>query len=270
MTTLSLISPAFDPIAGRATQGRIARSEWTKLRSLRSTWWSIAAAVVLTIGIGVLVSMLAADAAHPSMLAVDVAGRSELGNLISELIIAVLAVLIISGEYGTGMIGSSMAVVPRRLPVLWGKLGIFVAVLLPVSLLSSVAAFVLGQLAWRAKGRNHVGFADPEVARIVLGSALAVVLLGICALAIGTLVRSTAAGITVVVGLFFVVPTLLQAMPQRIADLGRFLPSNAGGALWHEALSARSMTPWNGFALLCGYAAVLVAAAAWRLRRGDV
>jgi ABC-2 type transport system permease protein len=263
-------TPSMQPLAGPVTQARVIRSEWTKLRSLRSTWWSIGAAVLVTVGLGVLVSAIAASAANPSALSADVAGRSEIGNLLSSLVIAVLAVLLISSEYGTGMIRSSMTAVPRRLPVLWGKLTVFVAALLPVSLVASVVAFVLGQLVWRAKGRNHVWFGDPEVTRIVLGSALSLVLLGICALAIGTLVRNTAGGISVVVGLFFVLPTLLQAMPTRIADLGRFLPSNAGGALWHEALSSDTLAPWNGFALLCGYAAVLVAVAAWRLRRGDV
>jgi hypothetical protein len=260
----------FRPLAGPVTQSRVVRSEWTKFRSLRSTWWSIGAAVVVTVGLGVLVSVIAASATDPSTVPADVAGRSEIGNLLSSLVVAVLAVLLICGEYGTGMIRSSMTAVPRRLPVLWGKLAVFVSVLLPLSLVSSVVAFVLGQLVWRAKGRNHVWFGDPDVTRIVLGSALTLVLLGICALAIGTLVRSTAGGISVVVGLFFVLPTLLQAMPTRIAELGRFLPSNAAGAVWHEALSSRTMTPGNGFALLCGYTAVLVAAAAGRLRRGDV
>jgi hypothetical protein len=82
--------------------------------------------------------------------------------------------------------------------------------------------------------------------------------------------RSTAGGITVVAGLFFVLPTVMQAMPSGIADAARFLPSNAGGALARISTSSHSLAPWSGFALLCGYAAVLVALAAWQMRRRDV
>jgi ABC-2 type transport system permease protein len=258
------------PLAGPVTGIRVLRSEWTKFRSLRSTWWSAAAAVCLTVGTGVLLQWLAGAEPTAARSSAAVASRSEIGNLLSQLTLGVLAVLLISGEYGTGMIRSSMTAVPRRLPVLFGKLGVFAAVMLPLTAASSVVAFLLGQVVWRAQGRNEVWFGDPSVLRIVLGSALALVVSGVFALAVGTLVRSTAAGITVVVGLFFVLPTLLQAMPQRIADAGRFLPSNAGGALWNATLSSRSMEPWNGFALLCAYTVVLLLAAAWRLRRGDV
>lgn len=256
--------------AGPVTPARVLHSEWTKFRSVRSTWWSIAAAVALTVGIGVLFQWLAGSQPTSADGPDVVASRSEIGNLLSQLTLGVLAVLLISGEYGTGMIRASMTAVPRRLPVLAGKIGVFAAVLLPLTAAASVLAFLLGQVVWRAQGRVPVWFGDPEVARIVLGSAPALVVSGVFALAVGTLVRSTAAGITVVVGLFFVLPTLLQAMPRRIADAGRFLPSNAGGALWHAALSSRSMEPWNGFGLLCAYTVVLVLAAAWRLRRGDV
>jgi ABC-2 type transport system permease protein len=105
---------------------------------------------------------------------------------------------------------------------------------------------------------------------VVFGAAVCIVLTGLCALAIGTLVRSTAGGLTTMVGLFFVLPILAGMMPERIADLSRFLPTNASGAVWNSSLSPVSMTPASGFALLCGYTVVLCAAAAWRLRRGDV
>jgi hypothetical protein len=129
---------------------------------------------------------------------------------------------------------------------------------------------LLGQLAWRAKGRNPVGFGDPDVTRIVLGPALYLAVAGVMAMAIGVLLRRTAGGITVVLGVFFVLPIVMAAMPERIANFGRFLPSNAGGALWHQTLSTDALAPWTGFALLCGYAAVLVAAAAWSINRRDV
>lgn len=258
------------PVAGPVTLIRVVRSEWTKFRSLRSTWWSIVVTVLAAVGVGVLTSALAAGNHHASAVQAAVAGRSELGGLISQLAVGVLAVLLISGEYGTGMIRSSMIAAPRRLPVLWAKLGVLTAAVLPVTLVSSLAAYALGQVFWRAHGRPAVALTDPGVARIVFGAAVCIMLTGVIALAIGALVRNTAAGITTMVGLYFVVPILAGEMPQRIADLSRFLPSNASGAVWNTSLSPVSMTPADGFALLCGYAVVLCAAAAWRLRRGDV
>ena len=245
-------------------------SEWTKLRSVRSTWWLVALAVVLTAGVGVAISVAAAGEPSSSALPAYVATRSAIGTILAQLALGTLAVLVISGEYGSGMIRTSMAVVPRRLPVLSAKITVYVALVLPVTALTSLATFLLGQVAWRSHGRAAVSLGEPTVARIVFGAALYLTVAGVCALAIGTLLRSTAGGITVVAGLFFVVPTVIQAMPSQIADAARFLPSNAGGGLSRIATSSRSLPPWQGFALLCGYAAVLVAAAAWRLRRTDV
>ncbi len=263
-------TPTITPVAGPVTLGRVVRSEWTKFRSLRSTWWSIAMTVLVAVGVGVLVSAFAASSHNASTAPATIAGRTQLGGVISQLAVGVLAVLFISGEYGTGMIRSSLIAVPRRLPVLWAKLGVFAAAALPVTLVSSLAAYALGQLVWHAHGRPAASLGDPVVARVVFGAAVCIVLTGLCALAIGTLVRSTAGALTTMVGLFFVLPTLAGLMPERIADLSRFLPSNASGAVWRSALSPVSMTPASGFALLCGYTVVLVAAAAWRLRRGDV
>ena len=103
---------------------------------------------------------------------------------------------------------------------------------------------------------------DPDVARIVLGASLYLTVAGICALAIAAVVRSTAAGISAVVGVFFVLPTLAGSLPERISAGARYLPSNAGGALARLTTSPQTLPPWAGFALLCGYAAVLVAVAA--------
>ena len=257
------------PAAGNVTMIRVLRSEWTKLRSVRSTWWMIAITAALTIGLGVGLSAVTASARHPSLDPGGFAVRAEFGNLLGQLTIGVLAVLLITGEYESGMIRASLAVVPRRLPVLWGKLGVLTALALPVTLASSVAAFALGQVVWRAHGLKGIGFADPDVTRIVVGSALALVVTAICGLGVGALLRSTAGGITTVVGVFFVLPVLAGELPKNVADLARCLPSNAGDALWGFALSPVSMAPWTGFALLCGYAAALVAAAAWRLSHGD-
>jgi ABC-type transport system involved in multi-copper enzyme maturation permease subunit len=257
-------------LAGRVTQARVVRSEWTKFRSLRSSWWTVGVAVILTTGIGVLVSMAAGADKKASIMAADVASRSQVGAVFAQLALGVLAILLISGEYGTGMIRSSMTAVPKRLPVLWGKLAVFVGVILPLTAVTSVVTFLLSQVAWRAHHRPGVTFSDPDVLRIVAGSALYVTVAGIFALAIGALLRNTAAGITVMVGVFFVMPTVMQMLPHRLNDAGRYLPGNAGGSLVNQSFAEHPLAPWTGFTLLCGYAVVVVAAAAWRLRRTDV
>jgi ABC-type transport system involved in multi-copper enzyme maturation permease subunit len=270
MATTQLTRPAPVTTAGPVTGARVIRSEWTKFRSLRSSWWTLAASIAFTVGIGVLVSFAAAGDPDASSVPADLATRSEIGTIFAQLALGTLAVLLMSGEYGTGMIRSSMTVVPRRLPVLWAKLVVYVAVVLPVTMVTSLGTFLLGEAIWKAHGRTPASLSDEHVIRIVVGASLYLTVAGVCALAIGTLLRSTAAGITVVAGLFFVLPTVLVAMPTRIAEASRFLPSNAGAALSRLATSPHSLRPWPGFALLCGYAVVLVAAAAWRLRRTDV
>jgi ABC-2 type transport system permease protein len=268
--TTATTATAPTTIAREVTQARVVRSEWTKFWSLRSTWWTALTSLLFTVGLGVILAADAAGEAKSSELPADVAFRAEVGNIFTQLAVAALAVLLFSGEYGTGMIRSSMSAVPKRLPVLWGKLAVFVAAVLPLTAFASLASFYLGQVVWRSQGRPAVGLGDHEVLQIVLGSALYVTVAGVCAFAIGALLRTTAAGITTVVGLFFVVPVTMTEMPQRFADASKYLPSNAGGALWHGATSPETLAAWPGFALLCGYAVVLVAAATWFLRHRDV
>ena len=256
------------PVAGDLTLAGVLRSEWTKLRSVRSTWWLLSAAVVLTVGVAVFVSPGGTSGkAAPYAFA----RSTEYGSVLSQLALLVLGVLVFTGEYQSGLIRASLSVVPRRLLLLWGKLGAFGAVALAVSLGSSLAAFLLGELAQQARpGRPHAWFGDPQVTRIVIGAGLVLAISGIFGLALGAIIRNTAGGLSVIAAVFFVLPLLFRlALPGSAQGFLRFLPSNAGGALWDAALSPTSMTPWTGFALLCGYTAALVAVAAWRLRHGD-
>jgi ABC-type transport system involved in multi-copper enzyme maturation permease subunit len=250
----------------------VLRSEWTKFRSLRSTWWLLSMTVILMLGLGVVLVALEVNGGAPKQEPpYQVAQQIEFGALITQLLLGVLGILMFTGEYGSGMIRISMSVVPRRLMLLWAKLSVFSVVVLPLTLVSGVAAFILGELAWQShRGLKPVGFGDPQVTRIVIGSALVVAVTAVCGFGIGAIVRSTAGSIGTLVGIFFVLPVLASvALPRGVAGLARFLPSNAGDALWGGTIGPRSMAPWPGFALLCGYAVALVAVAAWRLRRGD-
>jgi ABC-2 type transport system permease protein len=273
MTTAAAVTvPPRTPVAGNLTMGGVLRSEWTKLRSVRSTWWLLSITVILTVGLGVLVTAVNAGSRGASTVPSVVARDAEWGTVLGQLTMIVLGILVFTGEYGSGMIRASVAAVPRRLMLLWGKLGVFSVVTIALTLASSVAAFVFGELLWQAhQGRPHIWFGDPQVTRIVLGSALVLTVTAIFALAIGAIIRNTAASLSMAVGILFILPLLMEiALPQSDQGFLRFLPSNAGGALWGAVLfSPTSLSPWAGFALLCGYTAALVAVAAWRMHRGD-
>jgi hypothetical protein len=168
------------------------------------------------------------------------------------------------------MIRASLTAVPRRLPVLWGKLAVFAGVIFPVSLIASFISFYLGQTLLNS---HHLGVSitAPGALRSVIGAALYITVAGMIGVSLGALFRNTAAGIATFAGVFFVIPPLASLLPASVSGhVAPYLPSNAGEVLWggtnglHNALA-----PWTGFALLCGYAVVLIAAAAWRLRRSD-
>jgi hypothetical protein len=258
----------------RVTQARVLRSEWTKFRSLRSTVWTLLSAVVLSVGIGALFSAVTASQYH-TFSAADRAtfepiSTSLNGMTFAQLAIGVLGVLLITGEYSTGMIRSSLTVVPRRLPVLWAKLGVFAAAVFILTLVTSFVSFFLGQALLNS---HHLGvsISAPGALRSVIGAALYATVAGMIGMAVGTLLRNTAAGISTFVAVFFVLPPLADLLPSSWRlHFVQYLPSNAGGALWGGARGiAHPLAPWTGFGLLCGYAVVLIAFAAWRLRRSD-
>jgi ABC-2 type transport system permease protein len=258
----------------KVTQRRVIRSEWTKFRTLRSTIITLAVAVILAIGFGALFSAVTASQFHRfsagSRHSFNAVSTSLGGIVFAQLAIGVLGVLVMSGEYSTGMIRSSLAVVPRRLPVLWAKITVFVVGVGFVALVTSFGAFFVGQ-ALLSSQHLQASLSSPQALRMVIGSALYVTLAGIMGIAFGALFRSTAAGITTLVGLFFVLPPVLNLLPQDWTNhFAQYLPANAGQALWsiHRGTSVE-LSPWTGFAVMCLWAALLVFLAALRLRRTD-
>jgi ABC-2 type transport system permease protein len=274
MTQAPTTSPATGHPALRVTQPRVLLSEWTKFRSLRSTVWTLLTAVVLSIGIGALFSAVSASQYHTFSPA-DRASFSPIstslnGMLFAQLAIGVLGVLLISGEYSTGMIRSSLTAVPRRLPVLWAKLGVFAGVVFAVTLVTSFVSFFLGQ-ALLSSHHLNVAISAPGALRSVIGAALYATVAGMIGMALGTILRNTAAGISTFVAAFFVIPPLTDLLPSSWSShFAQYLPSNAGEVLFGGGRElAHPLAPWTGFTVLCAYAAVLIGFAAWRLRRAD-
>ena len=267
-------APGAAAAALKVTQGRVLRSEFTKFRSLRSTLYTLLVAVVLVIGIGALFSAVNASQYHTfspaDRASFNPTGVSLAGVNFAVVAFGVLGVLVMSGEYSTGMIRSSLTAVPRRLPVLWAKLAVFAGSIFSISLVASFISFFLGQ-SLLSSHHLDVTLSAPGALRSVIGAALFVTVAGMIGVALGALFRNTAAGIATFAAVFFVIPPLSQLLPASIGThLTPYLPSSAGEALWGGARDVSgALSPWTGFALLCGYAAVLIAAAAWRLRRAD-
>jgi ABC-2 type transport system permease protein len=264
-------APAPATVAGPVTQVRVVRAEWTKLRALRSTRWCALIAVVLIVGLG---AAIAGSGAPYKISAGNTAAAgistALLGVLFAQLVIGVVGVLAFSGEYGTGMIRATLAVVPARLPVLWAKVIVLAGLVLPVSMLCAFVDFFAATAIESSRGGSAFSLTDPGVLREVVGSSLYLTVVVLIALALGALLRRTAAGLSVFAAVFFVIPVVVNALPQNIRGFAPYLPSNAGGVLWGDPLSTtHALSPWSGFACLCGYAVVLTAAAAWRLRRRD-
>ncbi len=263
--------PAPATVAGPVTQVRVVRAEWTKLRALRSTRWCGLSAVVLIVGLGAAIAGSGApyhiSAGNSAAVGVS---NGLLGVLFAQLVVGVVGVLEFSGEYGTGMIRATLAVVPARLPVLWAKLIVLAGLVLPVTLLCAVVDFFAAAAIESSRGGSAISLTDPGVLRTVVGSSLYLTAVVVIGLALGALLRKTAAGLSVFAAVFFVVPIVVGALPHKITGFAPYLPSNAGGALWGDPLTtAHALSPWAGFTVLCGYAAVLTGLAAWRLRRRD-
>jgi ABC-type transport system involved in multi-copper enzyme maturation permease subunit len=259
---------------GRVTQMRVAVSEWTKLHSLRSTRWSFLVAIVLTIGFSALFA--AVTSSHwGSMSPHDRAGRSPLetaqgGINVSQLAVMVLGVLVITGEYSTGMIRASMTAVPKRLPVLWAKLGVFGIATFLLMLPSVVASFFITQAILGRHDILQISFTHPGVARAVIGGAIFLTMVGMFSLAIGAIVRNTAGGIATVFGLFFVIPPLLNVFPTSWQNsINPYIPNSAGRSIFQLTHGSHSLSPWGGFALFAVYTAVAIAIAAVLLVRRD-
>jgi ABC-2 type transport system permease protein len=278
MTTALTPTATTAPAAGqqglRVTQPRVLLSEWTKFRSLRSTVWTLLIAVVLSIGIGALFSAVTASQYHTfspaDRASFNPISTSLNGMMFAQLAIGVLGVLLISGEYSTGMIRSSLTAVPRRLPVLWAKLGVFAGVVFAVTLVTSFVSFFLGQ-ALLSSHHLNVAISAPGALRSVIGAALYATVAGMIGMALGGLLRNTAAGISTFVAVFFVIPPLTDLLPSSWSShFAQYLPSNAGEVLFGGARGlAHPLSPWTGFGVLCIYAVVLIGFAAWRLRRAD-
>ncbi len=250
------------PETGRAGFADALRSEFTKIRSTRSTYWTLLALVVVCVGIGALASAGAASHARGIGPGFDATQQSLAGLYVGQLVIAVLGALTITSEYSTGMIRTSLSVQPRRGVVFAAKAVVFAAVTLVTGLIASFGSFFVGQ-ALMSSHHLSVTLGDPNVLRAVIGGALFLTACGMLAYGLGALLRHTAGAITAAIGLLFVLTVLVQFLPQSWQDsVNKWLPAIAGRQVWAtKAGQGPHLFPaWGGFAVLAGWAVAAIIA----------
>jgi ABC-2 type transport system permease protein len=258
--------------AGQAGFLGTLRSEFTKIRSVRSTYWSLLVLVVVTIGVGALASWGAASHANQLGPGFDPTRQSLFGLIIGQLIISVLGALAITSEYGTGMIRTSLTAMPRRGTVVAAKGVVFGLVALVTGLVASFGAFFLGQALMSGKHIDAT-LSQPNVLRAVIGGALFLTVCGLLAFGLGLILRHTAAAISAAVGMLFVLFVLVQFLPQSWQNtVDKWVPFNAGGQIWrqHAGLPSEHMfSAWTGFGVFCAYAAIAIIGGLILFRKRD-
>jgi ABC-2 type transport system permease protein len=254
--------------------GDVARSEWTKLRSVRSTYWTVLTAIALAIGLSAAIS---AGNAHDyknlslqDKLTFDPTSLSTAGLFFAQLALGVLAILVMTSEYSTGTIRTTMAAVPQRGYTLAAKS-------LLVSLVSFVLAtglafgsFFLGQLIFE-KLAPSASIGDPGVARAVIGAGLYIGVLTLFAIGLATIIRHTAGAITALVAVVFIVPIVSNLLPDAWQKhFSSYLPANAGGSITAVVHQPNTLQPWAGFAVFVAWALLTLGIGWFMLRTRDV
>jgi ABC-2 type transport system permease protein len=276
MTIITTTIPA--PTTTRYRFGAVMRSEWTKLRSVRSTTRTIVLTILFTIGIGVIAASTEASrwmhASAATRLTFDPTNLSLTGILFGQLMIGILGVLVVSAEYGTGTIRASLAAVPNRPLFLVAKATTFAIVAFLVGEFVSFVAFFAGQ-ALISGGAPHATITQSGVLGAVIGSGLYLTVLGLFAVGLGLIIRHTAGALAAFVGVLLIVPLLTPAFPSSIQDaISKFEPTTIGTAMTIVGThlpkgSAPTFNPWVGLAILSAYAAVALGIGAWKLVRRD-
>jgi ABC-2 type transport system permease protein len=262
--------------AGRYGFADLFRSEWTKIRTVRSTMWTIGVTIVLGIGIGALVTAVTRGHWNSmntfQRLTFDPTQTSLIGLLFSQFAIGILGVLVITGEYSTGTIRATFSAAPNRSRVMGAKIAVFGLLSFIVAELTSFVAFFLGQFLLSSPA-THASLSAPGALRAVFGGGLFVCVLGLMAMGLGTIIRHTAGAISAFVGLLLVLPIIVQTLPYQLsADVRRFLPDSILVRMVttnSRNTDYNSFSPWVGMLILCIYAVVLLVIGASLLNRRD-
>ena len=259
---------------GRYSLWDLMRSEWLKLSSVRSTFWTLGLTVIIGLGVSAIASSVTrshwSSQSASSRASFDPTSLSLTGVFVAQLIIGVLGVMVMSGEYGTGTIRATLSAAPRRPLVLLAKVAVFGIVALVVALVTSFLAFFIGQTLLSAPA-VHATLSTPGALREVVGTGLFIGLIGIFSLGLATIIRHTAGAISTFVAILLVVPNILRAFPNSVFnDAIRYFPSRIGAAFLssNQGPPRNAFSPWIGLLVMAAYTvALLILGAVVMVRR---
>jgi ABC-type transport system involved in multi-copper enzyme maturation permease subunit len=263
----------FDDRHARTSLAHTVRSEWTKIWSVRSTFWTLLTLIISTVGISILASwgtsthlsqMNATDRAN-----LDVTYQSMGGLSLGQLAIAVLGVLIITSEYSTGGIKTTLTAVPNRIRVLLAKGIVFAIIATIVGVITTFGAFYASMPFW-AHQHLAVDVGDPGVLRAIIGGGLYVLASGMFGFALGAVIRHTAGAITAAVALLLIAPPLTNLLPGSWGDtVTKYFTSNAGSRVAAVVNVPDQATPWVGYLAITIWWVVPLLFGAWLMRTRD-
>jgi ABC-2 type transport system permease protein len=249
----------------------VLRSEYCKLRTVRSTFWALFTAVVANVGVAALLAIFVTGRLSAHQKATIDSVRLTMGGLhISQVAIGVLGVLVISSEYSTGMIRATLSAVPQRRLVLAAKAAVFMVVSFAIAIASSFGAYLIFQ-ALRSGDALAATLSDPGVLRAVTGAGLYLGVIGLFGLGLGAVIRSPAGAIAALLGIMFVPPLLSDLLPHSWqTTVGPYLPLNAGGQIYIASrFDPNSLPPWTGLGVFCLYTAAALAIGIFLITRRD-
>ncbi len=259
----------------KVTGRRVLRSEWAKLWSLRSTWITLGLGLLFLLVFGTISALRyksilnSGQPIDPDLADATAFSLGLFGVPFSLIALGVLGVLTASGEYSSGMIRSTLAAVPRRLPVLWSKAATYGVLAFVVGAIGALGGFLISSAALSGT-TLAMNLSQAGVFRGLLGVGLYLGLVGVIGVALGTLLRSTAAGISSLVGTFLLVPGLMSLLPKSWrTDVTPYLPSNAGESIYALHHNAGTLSAGAGLLVLLGWTVLALGGAAYRLTHAD-
>lgn len=255
---------------GKSNLVNVARSENTKLWSLRSTMWTLLALVAVTAGLSTLFSWGTSTAPDEVLKGIADPTQTIFNSiLLGQLAAAVLGVLVISSEYSSGGIRTSLTAVPNAIRLIAAKIIVFATALLIAGIITAFACFFLGALFFSGTPIEvHIG--DPHVLRAVFGAGLYLAASGLFGLAVGALIRKSAGAIAIAVGALVVVPIVFGSVPvDWMHSINKYLLSNPGSQILATVRADDQLSPWTGFGLFCAEILVLLIVGALVMKRRD-
>ncbi|QKW07235.1 ABC transporter permease [Streptomyces sp. NA04227] len=247
------------------------RSEWTKIRTISSTMWTLSLAAMVTIALGAVISGFAAkgfdDMSRADQLALDPTNISFSGTMLGQLALIVFGVLVVGNEYSTGMIRTSLTAVPNRATFLFSKITVAAALAFAVSLVTSFVTFFLGQALL---GDHAASLGDKGVLRAVIGAALYMTLIALFSMGVAAMLRSPMLALGILMPFFFLVSNILGVVPAT-EKFGEYLPDQAGSAIMKvvETDGGASYGPVGGLLIMCLWVAAALTGGYLTLKRRD-